>query len=58
MSRDALEEVQQALSQLDDQPLGAHPDILDRVHRELVADLETLSRTAGAPARDPGRDPD
>jgi hypothetical protein len=49
MSRDTLDGLREALDGLDSQPLADRPDILDRVHRELVADLDALGKV---------RDPD
>lgn len=46
------------LAALDDTPVAGHPDVLEAVHRELVAELDELAGGTVAPARDaPGRDP-
>ncbi|MDP8970010.1 MAG: hypothetical protein M3N52_05860 [Actinomycetota bacterium] len=40
---DRLTRLQALLDGLADQPLAAHPRILDEVHRALVAELEALA---------------
>lgn len=50
MSDDRLSALRARLAALDDSPLGAHPELLDEVHRGLVAELDRLAvdRTATA----------
>jgi hypothetical protein len=52
MSRDALDRLREALDGLDAEPVAAHPDVLDEVHRDLVADLDALSRAVAPPAQE------
>jgi hypothetical protein len=44
MSRDVLDDLREALATLESQPLADRPGVLDRVHRELVADLDALGK--------------
>lgn len=46
MTDDALPDLAGRVRALGDRPLGEHPDVLEEVHRALVAELETLARTA------------
>lgn len=46
MSEDPeLERLRDRLAGLEDAPLGVHPDVLDEVHRALVAELGSLAET-------------
>lgn len=46
MSEDAgLERLRGRLAELEDAPLDVHPDVLDEVHRALVAELGSLAET-------------
>jgi hypothetical protein len=54
VSEDALHALAARLRGVDDEPLGAHADVLEEVHRGLVAELEALAG-AGAPTRRAGR---
>lgn len=40
---DRLSAWREALAGLEDRPVTEHPDVLERVHRELVADLDGLA---------------
>ncbi|MEX2618653.1 MAG: hypothetical protein WD250_00390 [Egibacteraceae bacterium] len=46
MSEDpGLERLRGRLAALEEAPLGEHPDVLDEVHRALVAELGSLAET-------------
>lgn len=40
-----LQQLRDRLAALEDAPLGTHPDVLDEVHRALVAELGSLAET-------------
>jgi hypothetical protein len=44
------------LAALDDTPVSGHPDILEAVHRELVAELDELAGGTSRGQHVPGRD--
>jgi hypothetical protein len=46
-----LEELAAQLDALDSQPVGAHPEALEQVHRAIVEELEALSALTRSPAR-------
>lgn len=50
MSADLLEELAAKVAELDKAPVSTHPEVLDRLHRALVGELESLTTrgTAGA----------
>lgn len=50
MSAESLDELIARLGELDDAAVGTHPDVLDRLHRALVDELDTLTalRSTGA----------
>ena len=37
------EELADRLARLDDEPVAAHPDVLEQVHRAIVIELEALA---------------
>ena len=41
---DELPELAGRIKALDEQPLSAHPDVLDEVHQALVEELEQVGR--------------
>lgn len=43
MSGESLEELTARMEGLDDASVSAHPDVLDRLHRALVEELENLA---------------
>lgn len=45
MSDAGLEQLRARLTELDDAPVGAHPDVLDEVHRAIVGELGDLSES-------------
>ncbi len=47
---DPLPDLEARVDALADQPVAAHPDVLDEVHQALVAELDSL---AGAGSSDP-----
>jgi hypothetical protein len=47
---DALAGLVSRVAALDDEPVGGHPQVLEEVHRGLVAELEALAG-AGTGAR-------
>ena len=54
MTDASLDDLHARLAALDEAPVNAHPDVLDEVHRAIVAELDDLSefRVDGAsPAR-------
>jgi hypothetical protein len=52
VSSDRLSSWREALAGLDDRPVAEHPDVLERLHRELVADLDGLAGLVQAPAEE------
>lgn len=51
---DVLAALEERLAALDDAPLDGHPQVLEDVHRALVAELDGLAgASSGAPARVP-----
>ncbi len=57
MTEDRLAQLRGRVSGLGDRPLAEHPDVLDDVHRRLVAELERLAGagSSAAPTAEPGR---
>jgi hypothetical protein len=47
---DRLEELSARLAALDSQPLEAHPEVLEQVHREIVEELEALVASTRPPS--------
>lgn len=42
--RDRLPEIASRVRRLDDRPVAEHPDALEAVHRDLVAEVDALAR--------------
>lgn len=42
MSEDRLDTLREELEGVDDAPLEDHPEVFDRIHRALVAELNAL----------------
>jgi len=52
---DPLPGLRDRLASLEEAPVAAHPDVLEDVHRALVAQLDALAAEAARPAaRPPG----
>lgn len=51
MSEDRLAELRSRVAALDEAPLAGHPDVLEDVHRRLVAELEGLAGAGSASTR-------
>jgi hypothetical protein len=51
VSSDELNALGQRLAGLDEDPIGAHPGVLDEVHRALVGELERLAGVVSGEAR-------
>jgi hypothetical protein len=47
---DAAEDLAAQLSALDEQPVEAHPDLLEQLHRAIVAELDALAVSMRPPA--------
>lgn len=47
---DRLPELTARLRELDDIPVADHPDVLEDLHRSLVAELDALAGSAGSTA--------
>ncbi|MGH8886220.1 MAG: hypothetical protein ACRDYX_13780 [Egibacteraceae bacterium] len=46
---DPLEELSGRLTALDSQPVEAHPEVLEQVHRAIVEELEALAASTRPP---------
>lgn len=56
MTDASLDDLRARLDALDETPVHAHPDVLDEVHRAIVAELDDLSESrldAASPTRRP-----
>lgn len=44
-----LVDIETRLDALDDEPVASHPDVLEEVHRQLVAELDDLANRVARP---------
>lgn len=54
---DQIPDLLARLAALDDAPVAGHPDVLEAVHRELLAELEELAGGTAPPRDAPGQEP-